>query len=110
MRPAWRFTKRRPLEAPAPFDGLRVREILVRCPPGNPPGGEMFLERLDGETIVDRRVVALEPGEAQVLVDGGIAALLIGLLVRRGEVPDGAVEAPASVTPTEPDTPLLRLG
>ena len=110
MRPAWRFLRQRPLDAPAPFDGLRVREILLRCPPGNLPGGEMLLERVDGEKVVDRRVVALEPGEAQVLVDGGVAALLRELLGHRGEVPEGAVEAPARVAPSEPETPGLRLG
>ena len=110
MRPAWRFPSQRPWTAPAPFDGLRVREIVVRCPPGNPPGGEMLLERLDGDKVVDRRTVALEPGEAQVLVDGGLAALLRELLGHRGEVPEGAVEAPALVPPSEPEPPGLRLG
>lgn len=110
MRPAWRFPKRRPWTAPAPFDGLRVREVVVRCPPGNPPGGEMLLERFEGDKVVDRRTVALEPGEAQVLVDGGFAAVLLELLVRRGEVPEGAVEAPAAAAPAEPELPILRLG
>lgn len=110
MRPAWRFPRRRPLESPAPFDGLRVREVLLRCPPGTPSGGEMVLERTDGERVIDRRTVALEPGEAQTLVDGGLVAVLRELLARRKEVPEGAVEAPVPIAPAVAEPPLLRLG
>lgn len=70
----------------------------------------MLLERVDGEKVVDRRVVALEPGEAQVLLEGGLVVLLRDLLLRRDEVPEGAIEAPAPAAQSEPDTPGLRLG
>jgi len=98
------------LEAPGSFDGVRVREVLLRCPPGNPPGGEMLVERLDGDKVVDRRVVVLDASEAQALVDGGVAAALIDLLIRRSEVPTGATEAPAPTAPSDPEKAVLRLG
>ena len=110
MRAAWRFPRRPPLEGPSAFDGLRVREILLRFPPGNPPGGEMLLERVDGSKVVDRRVVVLDPGEAQVLLDGGMATLLVDLLSQRGDVPAGATEAPAPAPSAVIEPPVLRLG
>ena len=109
MRPDWRHTAR--LVTARETLGLRIRECLVRVPPGALPGGEFVLERLDaaGE-VVDRRVLALEPAEAQAILDGGLAASLRALLEGRGDLPVGAEDAAARPTSAEAETPILRLG
>ena len=109
MRPDWRHNAR-PVTA-REASGLRVRECLVRVPPGAPPGGEFVLERLDaaGE-VIDRRLLALEPAEVQAILDGGLAASLRALLEGRGDLPAGAQETAARPTAADAETPILRLG
>lgn len=83
----------------------------MRMPVGGSPGGECVVERLDTTgQVLDRRLLALQPAEAQAILDAGLVAGLRAVLEARGEVPLGAHEAPPLAVPAEAETPILRLG
>lgn len=88
---------------------VRVRELLLRLPPGSPPGGEMVVERLGPARRAERLVIPLEPTEAGQLLSLLVAGLRAVLTARTLLAP-GAVEAPAPAAPAEPEAPVLRLG
>lgn len=104
--PAWRFRARRGPKSM--YDGLRLRELVIRCPTSAAPGGYVVLDRLLKGVVVDEPVVIVleaahvDQERLSEVLAGSVRDLLVAedYMTAAAQLEYAAPGAPPPVEPT----------